>query len=43
MKKKIVIDSDEFTEVTKVERNNYKKLINNRFIECGRLYTFEKY
>lgn len=33
MKKKIVIDSDEFTEVTKVERNNYKKLINNRFVE----------
>lgn len=33
MKKKIIIDSDEFTEVTKVERNNYKKLINNRFIE----------
>lgn len=33
MKKKIVIDSDDFTEVTKVERNNYKKLINNRFIE----------
>lgn len=33
MKKKIVIDSDEFTEVTKIERNNYKKLINNKFIE----------
>lgn len=37
MKKKIIIESDEKVEITKIERNNhknnYKKLINNRFVE----------
>lgn len=37
MKKKIIIDSEDNAEIKKVERNeykdNYKKLINNRFIE----------
>lgn len=33
MKKRIIINSEENSEITKIERNNYKKLINNRFIE----------
>lgn len=37
MKKRIIIDSEESLEITKVEKKetkkNYKKLINNRFIE----------
>ena len=33
MKNKIIIESDETSEITKVEKQQYKKLINNRFIE----------